>query len=92
MKNLLLMAALPALLLCTRPAMAWDGFDADSAELVEIIPDALPAKGENVDVRDYSTDITTTCLVESVLRNSRTVEVVVITPDGGRRTLVMEGR
>lgn len=86
------MAALPALLLCARPVAAWDGFDADSAELVEIIPDALPVKGENVDVRDYSTDITTTCLVESVLRNSRTMEVVVRTPDGGRRTLVMEGR
>ena len=74
------------------PALAWDGFDADSADLVEIIPDALPNKGDTVDVRNYSNDETTTCLVVSVTRNSRTVEIVVRTPDGEAHTLVMEGR
>ena len=57
-----------------------------------IIPDALPNKGDTVDVRNYSNDETTTCLVVSVTRNSRTVEIVVRTPDGEAHTLVMEGR
>ena len=92
MKYLLIGALAPACLLSVQPAVAWDGFDADSSDLVEIIPDALPVEGENVDVRDYATDQTTTCLVKTVSRNSRTVEVVVRTPDGGTRTLVMEGR
>ncbi len=92
MKYLLIGALAPACLLSDQPAVAWDGFDADSSDLVEIIPDALPVAGENVDVRDYATDQTTTCLVKTVSRNSRTVEVVVRTPDGGTRTLVMEGR
>lgn len=92
MKYLLIGALAPACLLSVQSAVAWDGFDADSSDLVEIIPDALPVEGENVDVRDYATDQTTTCLVKSVSRNSRTVEVVVRTPDGGTRTLVMEGR
>lgn len=93
MKHLLIGAIVPTYCLLTAlPVTAWDGFDADSSELVEIIPDALPAEGENVDVRDYSTDQTTTCLVKAVTRNSRTVEVVVRTPEGGTRTLVMEGR
>ena len=61
-------------------------------DLVEIIPDALPNKGDTVDVRNYSNDETTTCLVVSVTRNSRTVEIVVRTPDGEAHTLVMEGR
>ena len=37
--------ALCASLALPLPALAWDGFDADSADLVEIIPDALPNKG-----------------------------------------------
>lgn len=84
--------ALCASLALPLPALAWDGFDADSADLVEIIPDALPNKGDTMDVRNYSNDETTTCLVVSVTRNSRTVEIVVRTPDGEAHTLVMEGR
>ena len=79
--------ALCASLALPLPALAWDGFDADSADLVEIIPDALPNKGDTVDVRNYSNDETTTCLVVSVTRNSRTVEIVVRTPDGEAHTL-----
>lgn len=71
---------------------AWDGFDADSADLVEILPDAVPAPGNTIDVRTYESDEVQTCLVESVTRNRRTIEVVVRSPDGVRRTLVMEGR
>lgn len=72
--------------------LAWDGFDADTTDLVELTPDKLPSPGEAVEVRDYDTDATQTCLVESVARNSRTIEVVVRTSDGKRRILVMEGR
>ena len=52
----------------------------------------LPSPGETVDVRNYDTDTTETCLVESVSRNARTVELVVRTSAGATRTLVMEGR
>ena len=79
-------------LLLPRGAIAWDGFDADTTDLVELTPDRLPSAGETVDVRDYDSDTTQTCLVERVARNSRTIEVVVRSPDGKRRTLVMEGR
>ena len=73
-------------------ALAWDGFDADSADLVEVIPDRVPSKGETVDVHNYDKDTTETCLVESVTRNARTVELVVRAPAGAVHTLVMEGR
>ena len=66
----------------TVPALAWDGFDADSADLVEVVPDRVPSKGDTVDVRNYDKDATETCLVESVARNARTVELVVRTPAG----------
>ena len=35
-----------------------------------------------MDVRNYDTDTSQTCLVETVTRNARTVEVVVRTPKG----------
>lgn len=83
--------ALLALLLPTGTALAWDGFDAETSALVEILPEQVPAKGDTVDVRNYDTDTTETCLVEGVLRNKRTIEVIVRTPEGSkRRTLVME--
>lgn len=70
--------------------MAWDGFDADTADLVEIIPDRVPETGATVDVRVYDKDETFTCLVVNVTRNRQTIEVVVRTPDGKTKTLVME--
>ena len=45
-----------------------------------------------MDVRNYDKDATETCLVESVTRNARTVELVVRAASGTRHTLVMEGR
>ena len=42
--------ALCASLALPLPALAWDGFDVDSADLVEIIPDALPNKGDTVEI------------------------------------------
>lgn len=78
-------------LLIAGTALAWDGFDAETSALIEILPEQVPAKGDTIDVRNYDTDSTETCLVESVRRNKRTIEVVVRTPEGNkRRTLVME--
>ena len=91
-KSLLLLPCCFCLLVGT-PAAAWDGFDAETTELVEITPDRVPSRGETVEVRTYDGDTTETCLVESVIRNKRTVEVTVRTPQGNkRRTLVMEGK
>ncbi|MDO5484640.1 MAG: DUF5334 family protein [Desulfovibrionaceae bacterium] len=92
MKYLLPAAVLTTGLLLPPPAISWDGFDADSADLVEITPDELPQTGDTVDVRNYDTDTTQTCLVEAVNRNARTIEVIVRLPDGQQRILVMEGR
>ena len=92
MKHLLLGAAIAGCLVMPLTVLAWDGFDAATTDLVEITPDRLPSQGDTVDVRNYDTDASQTCLVESVTRNARTVEVVVRTPKGLRRTLVMEGR
>ena len=72
--------------------MAWGGFDAETADLVEVSPDRVPQRGDMVDVRNYDKDATENCLVESVVRNARTVELVVRAPGGATRTLVMEGR
>lgn len=92
MKHLLLWAAVAGCLALPPTVLAWDGFDAATTDLVEITPDRMPAQGDTVDVRDYDNDASETCLVETVTRNARTVEVVVRTPKGVRRTLVMEGR
>ncbi|MCI7569624.1 DUF5334 family protein [Desulfovibrio sp.] len=92
MKYLLACSAVAACLGLPVMLYAWDGFDAATAELVEVTPDALPSGGDAVDVRDYATDRVQTCLVENVTRNARTVELSVRTPDGQWRTLVMEGR
>lgn len=92
MKHLIF--GLTALYLAMIPASApcWDGFDADTADLVEIIPDVLPSIGATVDVRNYETEETEPCLIESITRNRKTIEVVVKTPSGAKRTLVMEYR
>lgn len=92
MRILLLGAMLLARLLCAQPAPAWDGFDADSADLVQIKPDAEPQPGNVINVTNHDTDTTTECIVVSVRHNLRTIEVVVRYPDGILHTLVMEGR
>lgn len=92
MKHLLSLLLLLGCSALSSFALAWDGFDADTTDLVEIIPDAVPETGATVEVRYYETDTTVLCLVEHVERNRRTIEVVVRDPDGKTRTLVMEGR
>jgi hypothetical protein len=91
MKHLLKIIVVCGLILPV-PVAAWDGFDADTADLVEIITDKIPSRGDAVDIRHYDTDSVQTCLVESVLHNARTVEIVARSADGVKRTLVMEGR
>lgn len=84
---------LATLLLCGgASAWAWDGFDADTSELVEITPDMVPAPGDTITVRNYDQDSESRAVVESVRRNSRTVEVVIFFPDSSKHTLVMESR
>lgn len=90
MKYLLTGLLLIALCLSCPVCMAWDGFDADSGYLVEIIPDVLPVPGSAIDIHNYDTEETQTCLVENIKRNRSTIEVVAICPQGRKRTLVME--
>lgn len=79
-------------LLLAAPGWAWDGFDAETSDLVEIIPDNVPSPGDTVTVKNYDHDTESKALVESVRRNSRTIEVVVFFPDSSQHTLVMESR
>lgn len=90
MKQLLFLPVLLAVF-CI-PCSAWDGFDADTMELVEIMPEVVPLPGQTVDVRSYDTDSTENCIVESVIRNRRTIEVTVRYPDGKKHILVMESQ
>lgn len=73
-------------------ASAWDGFDAESIELVEITPDAYPQTGDTITIKNYDQDNSVTGIVENVKRNRRTIEVVARYPDGTSHTLVMESR
>lgn len=72
--------------------LAWAGFDSDSTDLIDITPDEVPAIGDTVTARNHDADTTEDCLVMSVKRNSRTIELVVRCGDGRERLLVMEGR
>ncbi|MDD6180599.1 MAG: DUF5334 family protein [Desulfovibrionaceae bacterium] len=77
--------------LCTAgAAFAWEGFDAATTALVEVTPALLPARGDTVEVRDMETEDVTSCRVARVDHNTRTVELVLIAPDGTHRILVME--
>ncbi len=91
MKHVLMGIALLALLSLNVPASAWDGFDADTTELVEVIPDSVPETGDTISVKSYDTNNSVMGIVENVSRNKRTIEIVVRFPDGARHTLVMEG-
>lgn len=92
MKILLSGALLLIALVCPLKALAWDGFDADSADLVQIKPETEPQPGYVVSVTNYDKDTTTEAIVLSVRHNLRTIEVVVQYPDNSVHTLVMEGR
>ncbi|MDR2745468.1 MAG: DUF5334 domain-containing protein [Desulfovibrio sp.] len=92
MKSLWAVISVVCLAWLPQAASAWDGFDAATTDLVEIIPDSLPSRGDTVDVRNYDGDTTQTCLVEDVTQNVSTVEVLVRSPDGEARMLIMEGR
>lgn len=96
-RQLFMKYLLTVMLLCTMAlwgasGWAWDGFDADTTELVEITPDAVPQSGDAINVKIYDTDTTIAGVVESVKHNRRTVEVIVRYPDGKSHMLVMEGR
>ena len=73
-------------------APAWDGFDADSIELVEIESESIPASGETIDIKHQESGVTKTGIVQSMKQNKRTIEIVVRYSDNSLHTLVMEGR
>lgn len=95
MKHTIRPLVLTALLSLALPcaAMAWDGFDTESGHLVEVDVDAVPMRGEIIDVYDCDTRETATLMVDAVRNNARTVEITVRESDTGRtRILVMEAR
>lgn len=90
--NMILGGLVALFLLLSAPcATAWDGFDADTAVLIEVEPVRVPSAGDTVTISYYKSDFRKTCLVEEVRRNLRTLELVVRCPaPDGIRTLVME--
>lgn len=79
-------------ILCAPCAFAWDGFDADTGDLVELPLDSDPDPGDKITLNNKDTDNIQEAIVESVKRNRKTIEVVVRLQNGEARTLVMEGR
>lgn len=73
------------------PALAWEGFDADTTNIVEVTPEQLPSRGDKLSVRDYENETLMTCTVENVRRNKRTIELVVRCPEDSVHTLIMDG-
>lgn len=73
-------------------AFAWDGFDAETIELVEIVTNSLPPDGETIDIKNHDTGATCPGIVQSLKHNASTIEIVVRYPDDSLHTLVMEGR
>lgn len=88
MKNLSFLAVLICM---ATPALAWEGFDADTTNIVEVAPEQLPSRGDKISVRDYENETLLTCIVENVRRNKRTIELVVRCPEDSVHTLVMDG-
>ena len=74
------------------PASAWEGFDAETTDLVSLSPDQVPSRGDTVEVHNYDKEKYETCVIEHITLNTRTMEVIVRMQDGTLRTLVMEGR
>lgn len=72
--------------------MAWDGFDADSTALVEVIPDDIPRVGDIITLKNRDENTEEQCIVSSVHHNASTVEIVVKLVNGSEHTLVMEGK
>ncbi len=73
-------------------ASAWEGFDAETTDLVSLSPDQIPSRGDTVEVHNYDKEKYDTCVIEHITLNTRTTEVIVRMQDGTLRTLVMEGR
>ncbi len=73
-------------------ASAWEGFDAETTDLVSLSPDKTPSRGDTVEVHNYDKEKDETCVIEHITLNARTTEVIVRMRDGTLRTLVMEGR
>lgn len=88
MKSLSFIAILVSM---ATPVMAWEGFDADTTNIVEVAPEQLPSRGDKISVRDYENETFQTCMVENVRRNKRTIELVVRCPEESVHTLVMDG-
>lgn len=92
MKNTLFFLAFISYALLASDCGAWEGFDASNADLVEILHDSVPTPGSSVDVHNFDSNTIETCIVESVLRNRKTIEIVVRDPSGELKLFVMEGR
>lgn len=92
MKYIILTLSALCVYIKAQPLLAWDGFDADSAELIEIIPDSVPQPGQEIEVLNHDTDTSSKGVVKSVIRNRKTIEVVFQDSEGKLHIFVMEGR
>lgn len=78
-------------LLLSTVAVAWDGYDSDTGESVEIGSGNLVRAGETVEIYDYEDGTYKDVDVESVTRYGSSVEVEVYDYESGEyRTLEMD--
>lgn len=92
MRKIFLVSLVLAMLVLPSLLFAWDGFDAETADLVEVTPDNMPNVGDTIEIRSYEEESSYVALVESVKRNVRTIELLVRLPNGKQHILVMESR
>lgn len=73
------------------PVLAWDGYDYESGDYVEIESGNLVRSGETIEFYDYDSGEYRSADVESISRFGSSVEVEVYDHDSGEyRTLEME--
>lgn len=72
-------------------SFAWDGYDYETGDYIEIGKGNLVRTGREIEIYDYSDGSYKDVEVESIQRNGRTVEIEVYDNDSGEyRTFEME--
>lgn len=88
MKTIVLLAAA---ILTTSPCQAWDGYDYDKGNFVEIEKGNLVRRGRTIEIFDYDDGQYKDVEVESIQRVPGGVEIEVSDPETGEsRTFEME--
>ena len=80
-------------MLFATPCMAWDGYDYDKGNFIEIEKGNLVRRGRTIEIYDYDDGQYKDVEVESIQRIPGAVEIEVVDPETGEnRTFEMDER